>query len=166
MVDLRLFELQPGSVRRETATVHLEPMVLGGQRYEVSPEELPVELELQPGYGSLFMKLRFTATMRGPCMRCLEDAKLELRVDAEEYHDHAAAAGGDEELSSEYLHDMQLDVESWARDSLAEALPEKILCTPDCAGMCGLCGERLEPGVEHTHEAEPDNRWEKLRELL
>jgi uncharacterized protein len=167
MLDLRSFELEPGSVRHETATVHLDPMLLGGQSYEVHPEQLPVQIELQPGHGSLFMKLRFTATVHGPCMRCLEDAQLEVRAAAEEYHDHGAAARGDEELASEYLHDMQLDLESWARDTLAEALPEKILCSADCAGLCALCGERLQPGDDHAcAEPEPDTRWEKLRELL
>jgi uncharacterized protein len=167
MIDLRSFELEPGSVRRQSATVHLEPMMLAGQRYEVRPEQLPVQLELQPGHGSLFMKLRFDATVHGPCMRCLEDADLEISVRAKEYHDHAAAARGDEELSSEYLTDMQLDIEAWARDTLADWLPEKILCGPECAGLCALCGERLEPGVHHAcAEPAPDTRWEKLRELL
>jgi len=105
--------------------------------------------------------------VHGPCMRCLEDAQLEVRAAAEEYHDHGAAARGDEELASEYLHDMQLDLEAWARDTLAEALPEKILCSADCAGLCALCGERLQPGDDHAcAEPEPDTRWEKLRELL
>jgi uncharacterized protein len=167
MLDLRLFELQPGSVRRETATVHMEPMTLAGQRYEIQPEELPVELELQPGHGSMFIKLRFDATVQGPCMRCLDDAALRISATAEEYHDDSAAERGEEELASDYLHDMQLDLESWTRDTIAEAIPDKILCSPDCAGLCALCGERLAPGQEHAcAEPEPDTRWEKLRELL
>ena len=41
---------------------------------------------------------------------------------------------------------------SWARDAVALALPEKILCRPDCAGLCPECGKNLndEP---HEHEA-------------
>jgi|1186.fasta_scaffold29949_2 uncharacterized protein len=167
MLDLRSFELQPGSVRRETATVHLDPIILAGQAYDIRPQDLPVELELQPGHGSLFMKLRFEAAVRGPCMRCLEDAELHIRATAEEYQDEAAAARGEEELTSDYLDDMRLDIEAWARDTIADAIPEKILCSADCAGLCALCGQRLEPGEDHAcAEPEADSRWEKLKELL
>src|SRR5581483_11935148 len=55
----------------------------------------------------------------------------------------------------------------WGRDAVALALPDKILCRPDCAGLCGECGKNLndEP---HTHDdAEPDPRWAALAgELL
>ena len=45
------------------------------------------------------------------------------------------------------------------------ALPDKILCRPDCAGLCPVCG--LDLNVEpHVHdEAEPDSRWAALAEL-
>ena len=49
------------------------------------------------------------------------------------------------------------------------ALPDKILCRADCAGLCPICGKNLndEP---HEHEEETvDSRWsalESLREQL
>ena len=57
----------------------------------------------------------------------------------------------------------------WARDSFALAIPAKILCKEDCAGLCPVCAadlNDLDPaGPEHRHEAAPDPRWAKLREL-
>src|SRR2546426_826373 len=52
-----------------------------------------------------------------------------------------------------------------APDEVALALPDKILCRPECAGLCGECGKNLneEP---HTHEAEHgDPRWQALEAL-
>ena len=48
-----------------------------------------------------------------------------------------------------------LDVSAWARDAIALALPEKILCRPDCAGLCGVCGKNLndEPHEHEEHTA-------------
>ena len=43
----------------------------------------------------------------------------------------------------------ELDAERWARDALVFALPQKILCGPECAGLCPRCGVRLEQGGEH-----------------
>ena len=59
----------------------------------------------------------------------------------------------------------RLDVSGWARDAVALALPDKILCRPDCAGLCPECGKNLndEP---HTHEeTETDPRWAALEAL-
>jgi DUF177 domain-containing protein len=59
-----------------------------------------------------------------------------------------------------------LELRRWARDALALALPTKLLCRPDCAGLCPVCGADLnETGPDHTHEREPDPRWAKLSEL-
>jgi len=61
--------------------------------------------------------------------------------------------------------DDMLDLSAWARDAIALALPAKILCGPDCAGLCPVCGGNLneEP---HTHdELAGDPRWAVLDEL-
>jgi uncharacterized protein len=58
-----------------------------------------------------------------------------------------------------------LEVSVWARDAIALALPDKILCRDDCAGLCAVCGKSLndEP---HTHEEEHvDPRWAALEAL-
>ena len=47
------------------------------------------------------------------------------------------------------------------------ALPGKILCRTDCAGLCPQCGVRLDPDSEHDCAlAVPDPRWDALRKLL
>jgi uncharacterized protein len=167
VLDLRALRLEPGTVRRERVELHLDPFLLGGQSYTVEPADLEVQVEIQPSTQGLYLKLAFHAAVTGPCMRCLEPARVEVDVAAREYHEPAAAREGDEELTSEYLAGEELDVERWARDAIALELPEKILCSPDCAGICPHCGARLEAGVEHAcAEEQPDSRWEKLRELL
>ena len=72
---------------------------------------------------------------------------------------------GSDELRTPYLHDGSLDLAGWARDALALALPDKILCRAECAGLCPVCGKDLnrEP---HTHDEEmPDSRWAALEGL-
>jgi uncharacterized protein len=74
--------------------------------------------------------------------------------------------GEGEELESPYVQDGVLDLKAWARDALALTIPTQILCRPDCAGLCPVCGTDLnEAGPEHAHEQEPDPRWAKLSEL-
>jgi uncharacterized protein len=58
-----------------------------------------------------------------------------------------------------------LDLAAWARDAYALALPAQVVCREDCAGLCPKCGVNLNEDPGHAHEAEPDPRWAKLREL-
>ncbi len=165
-MDLSVLRLASGDVRRERPRIHLEPLLLGGQSYAVSPEEIETRLDLQASSGGLYLKLAFAARIDGACFRCLEPATVELDVRGSEYHD-AAADPGDHELRSEYVDGDQLDVEHWVHDSLVFALPDKILCREDCGGLCPHCGIRLEPGADHRcGVVEVDTRWAKLRDLL
>jgi len=101
--------------------------------------------------------------LHGPCFRCLADTALELPIHAREYQ--ATNPGDDEELRSPYVDDDRLDLSSWARDAVALALPDKILCRPDCAGLCPVCGRDLNAEPHSHEEAGSDPRWAALEAL-
>jgi uncharacterized protein len=161
--DLARLRLQSGEGRRLDLQVRLPELSFGGEPYAVEPADVPLVLDVSrttaQGYA---LRLRFEARLSGPCMRCLDAADPVFAVDAREVE----LPGQGEELESPYVHDQVLDVEAWARDALALALPAQIVCTEDCAGLCSVCGENLnDAGPEHHHEPAPDARWAKLREL-
>ena len=159
--DLSRLGLTSGEGRRLDLHAHVEPFDYGGQRYAVEPELVPVRVDVSRTTGNGWaLRLRFTATLTGPCMRCLEDATPEFSVDAYEVDQ----PGGGDELSSPYLDD-ELDLQAWSRDALALALPSQLTCKPDCLGLCPRCGANLNADPEHAHEAEPDPRWAKLSEI-
>ncbi len=161
--DLAGLRLAPGEGRRLELVVGIEPLQMGGERYTVEPAQIPVSLEVSrmAGHGYA-LRLRFTASLRGPCMRCLKEAHPSTEVDAREVD----RPGGGEELSSPYIADEMLDLAGWARDAFVLATPVQVLCREDCAGLCPECAADLnEAGPEHSHEREPDPRWAKLREL-
>jgi DUF177 domain-containing protein len=162
-VDLAGLGLSGGEGRRLALAVTIEPLTLGGQRYEVSWAQTPVTLDISRMTGGGYaLRLRFSATLTGPCMRCLKDASPTLEVDVREVD----RPGAGEELDSPYVNDEVLDVAAWAHDALALATPAKVLCRPECAGLCPVCAADLnEAGSEHRHDAPPDPRWAKLREL-
>lgn len=161
--DLAALRLNAGEGRSLQLELAIAPFELGGQRYAVTPAALPVRLDVsRTTHSGWALRLRFEVALEGPCMRCLEPAAPHFAVDAREVDQ----PGAGEELESPYVVDEQLDLAAWARDALALALPAQLLCSADCAGLCPTCGERLaEAGVEHRHEAAPDPRWAKLREL-
>jgi len=161
--DLARLSITSGEARRLELDVALDGFDFGGQRYAVEPSRVPITLDATRMVGGGWsLRLRFSAHVDGPCMRCLAGAKPVIEVDAREVDQ----PGEGEELDSPYLEKGVLDLHAWARDALALALPAQILCRPDCAGLCPVCGEDLNTaGPDHHHESEPDPRWAKLREL-
>jgi uncharacterized protein len=124
---------------------------------------VPAELAITKASTGTVLELRFKARLHGPCFRCLEDAVLDLPLDAREYQ--ATSPGEADELRTPYVVSDKLDLGAWSRDTVALALPDKILCRPDCAGLCPVCGKNLN-GEPHTHEEEQaDSRWSALEQL-
>jgi len=163
VLDLRRLYLRPGEIRREQVDVELEAFLLGGQRYDVVPALVPVELEITRASGATVFDLRLRAHVAGPCMRCLAFAEVDLDVSAREYHDPDAPPG--DELRSDYVVDEQLLVGTWARDAIALEIPDQILCRADCAGLCPVCGKDLNAEPHEHVEVATDPRWSALEGL-
>lgn len=167
--DLGGLHLTAGEGRRLELNVAVEPLLLGGESYAVNPALVPVILEISRTTGDGYaLRLHFEAVLAGPCMRCLEAASPSFTIDAREVSQPRREAEGSvaDELVSPYVKGGVVDLGSWAREALALAVPATLLCRPDCAGLCPVCGADLNlAGPEHVHEREPDPRWSKLSEL-
>jgi DUF177 domain-containing protein len=161
--NLRSARLRPGEEYRDEIELELTPLEYGGERYLPVPDTVPAELVIARASTGTVFELRFRGRLFGPCYRCLGDAIVDLPIDAREYQ--ATNPEGSDELRTPYVTDDTLDLHAWARDAIALALPDQILCREDCAGLCPTCGKdlNLEP---HEHEEElTDPRWAALAEL-
>ncbi len=164
VVDLSRLSLTHGEGRRLDLGVRLDPVELGGQTYIASPETVGARLDVSRPSGGYAFRLRFPLRIEGPCVRCLEDAAVETEVDAREVD---KADTDDEELRSPYVTNDELDLGRWAHDAVVLATPTRVLCRPDCAGLCPVCGESLNDADSsaHRHDTGLDPRLQKLREL-
>jgi uncharacterized protein len=78
----------------------------------------------------------------------------------------ATNPGDSDELRTPYLQkENRIDLSAWARDAVALALPEQILCREDCAGLCAVCGEDLNENPHEHAEERSDPRWAALEAL-
>lgn len=164
IIDLARLSLTHGQGVRLDLSVPLEALELGGQTYAPEGRSARARIDVsRPSNGYAF-RLRFPLRVEGPCMRCLEDAAVKTEVDAREVDQSNTE---DEELRSPYVVDDELELGRWAHDAAILALPTQILCRPDCAGLCPVCGESLNDAdpENHEHDEGADPRWSKLREL-
>ena len=160
--DLRTLRIRSGDQAHERVEIELEPLLLGGQAYEPRPSPAPAELAVTRASSGTVLELAFDVSLEGPCFRCLTDAELPVSVRLREYE--ATKPESDEERTK-YLADDRLDLSAWAHDAIVLALPDKILCRPDCAGLCPVCGKDLNAEPHEHADERPDPRWAKLSEL-
>ena len=69
-------------------------------------------------------------------------------------------------MTTPYLSGDLLDTDRWGQDTLVLAMPLKVLCREDCAGLCPQCGTDLNVEACACAAREPDERWAKLQDLL
>jgi DUF177 domain-containing protein len=164
IIDLSRLSLAHGDGKRLEMPVELDPFELGGQTYVADPGSPTVRLEASRPSGGFAFRIAFPVHLKGPCMRCLEPAALELEVEAREVDQSET---GDDELRSPYVSDDELDIGRWAHDATLLALPTRFLCRSDCAGLCPVCGESLNNAdpADHEHDTGGDPRWAALRDL-
>lgn len=166
-LDLRTLDVAPGAAERRTVRVPAVELRLGGEDYTTTPASPEVDLEVSRSLSGLHMRLRTQVVLEGPCWRCVEPARVRLAIDTTEF----AAEGRDddapfdEDLDSAYLEGTILDVETWARDSIAEAVPATIVCREDCAGLCPTCGVNRNTTSCDCVVDTTDPRWDALRDL-
>jgi uncharacterized protein len=161
--DLGGLHLTSGGGRRLKLFVAIDEFVLGGERYRVKPDLAEVAIDVSRTTANGFaLRLSLEASLVGPCMRCLEPAAPVVVVESRE----VSQPGEGEDLDSPYLEKGILDVRGWARDALALTMPTQLLCSPDCQGLCPVCGVNLNrAGARHHHERGRDPRWAKLSEI-
>lgn len=141
-----------------------DPPVLGGEALQLSEPRTRARVDVSRTTAGYALRLRLETEVEGTCWRCLGEARQTLHVDAREVEQRSV---NDPELLSPYVEEGVLDLGAWARDAITLSMPERMLCREDCAGLCEVCGVNLnEVGPEgHSHEAEPDPRFAKLRDL-
>lgn len=165
--DLASLSLQMGDSRSFDLDLCLSPLRLAAEDYRFEPDTVKARLEVTAAGNGYAVNLGFSCRLAGICWRCLEPAHLELDVSASDFFETALSPVGEwgeaEEASLWYSEDGVINLSEWARDAVAELLPPKILCTPDCRGLCAQCGANL--NRDHCDCQPPvDSRWEKLKE--
>ena len=165
--SLRQVKLRPGEEHRESLEIELPAFEFGGQRYIPVPEKVPAAFVDQPREHRDGVQHRVRRrACTGRATAASATPSLDLSLHAREYQaEQPPDEPDDDQLATPYLENGNLDLSAWARDAVALALPDKILCRPDCAGLCPQCGKNLndEP---HEHElSAADSRWAALEAL-
>lgn len=116
---------------------------------------------------------RVTARAQAECDRCLKlvelpiDSHFKLEyVTPEDYRAQQAVELTEEDLDLSVFDGEAIDIDELVTEELLLAVPDHVLCSEGCKGMCAVCGvnkNSLECGCEAT---EIDPRWAELKKLV
>jgi uncharacterized protein len=115
---------------------------------------------------------RVTARAEVECDRCLKsvdlpiDSRFKLEyVTADEYRAQQAVELTEKDLDLTVFDGEAIDIDELVKEELLLAVPDHVLCSESCKGMCPVCGVDRN-SVHCTCETnEIDPRWAGLKEL-
>ncbi len=139
-----------------------QPVLLSG----VSFGEVAVSGCIKDIAGYMSLELDISTSYKGECARCLTPVSGDLSFPFVRtvVRKGTLQSEEEEEYSDEYviLKDKKICVDSQIIDSIEFEFPDKLLCSPDCKGLCHKCGARLSEGDCGCSKKEHDHRWDAL----
>ncbi|MDR1409860.1 MAG: DUF177 domain-containing protein, partial [Oscillospiraceae bacterium] len=105
------------------------------------PEPVQVHGEVRNRSGVVTLQASFSTHLCFDCDRCAEFSTCEYSGTV--FQTLVRELNGDESDEFTLLPDAQLDLTEAVREELYLQLPSKLLCTPDCRGLCLGCGANL-----------------------
>jgi uncharacterized protein len=161
-LDVRDLLGQPGTARQVHVRGTLEDL---GTELAGVPADRPLEADLllESIVEGILVSGRVRATMQLRCARCLKDFEAPLEVEVSELFVTAPDPDGDQ-----YPLDPEgsLEPEQMVRDTVGIELPFSPLHSPDCLGLCPVCGGDRNLGECLGDHPQTDTRWAGLDAVL
>ena len=131
-------------------------------------EKSPVQLTMSNlGVGKALVEGTAQITLMMECDRCLDPVpvKLELAFSREIASPDIADQAQLEE-NENILEGGQLNIETLMNNEILMNLPDKVLCKPDCKGICKQCGQNLNEGECGCDDFVPDPRMAAIKDIF
>ena len=151
-----------------TYELHAEPQDLGVQDHFRSGVGIHVDIEKMRGQLLLDAAID-CGEGHFRCDRCVEDFSRKIKARYRKVfviRDEDAAGINVDEVEILTTDTNIIDLTHDVRDAILLAIPLKLLCREDCAGLCPRCGQNLNLGRCDCPPAPHDERWEPLGKLL
>ena len=162
-LELRDIIHSPGATLQFSERVDLSDLCYG-TCYPVS-EPVSAEGTVRNTADVLMMKGKITTRLHGVCDRCAADftRDVEIPIDVVLVEELS-----NEDSEDEWVFPLEADtadLEEIVRTVFVLNLDSKLLCSPECKGICCRCGKNLNDGPCGCQK-ELDPRFAALRQLL
>lgn len=164
LIDVSGLIGKPGAARKLTESGQVQDLKSGLGRVDVA-DSVQVDLTLTSTEGAIAVTGRVQGRLQLSCSRCLVEFGQDFALGLKEmfYLEPAAAEGND---GYDVGEDQTVNLEPMLRDAIVLNIPIKPVHSPECKGLCTICGADLNIS-DHSHDEEPvDVRWTVLQDLV
>ena len=111
--------------------------------------------------GVVFIELTAEYTISAPCDRCAAD--IERKESLPLTYVVVQETEGEDTEDFVVAEDQKVDLDPLVRDDIVIRYPSKLLCSPDCKGLCPNCGKNLNEGDCDCAKEQTDPRLDALK---
>ena len=163
LLDLKPILVTPGASLPFETHENLSDLVFGSCKPASKPVLAYGKVSITAGVLELTGDL--TTSLHGVCDRCAEPIQKPMSLSLHKIL--VEDLQNREDADDEYVlvQDSALDLSDLLREELLLFFPTKMLCKPDCKGLCCKCGKNLNDGPCDCQK-DVDPRLEALLQLL
>ena len=156
------------SIKQITAPLELEHFSLDGVDYEFAKKNA-VECTITVlGDRKVLLESQTSLSLLIPCSRCLEEVEIPFNIEVSKELDfNESDSDRIEELDEQnYIDGYNLDVDLLIFDEILLGFPLKVLCKPDCEGICKTCGKNLNKESCDCEQSVGDPRMLAIQDIF
>ncbi|MGA7159937.1 MAG: DUF177 domain-containing protein [Bacteroidota bacterium] len=164
--------------------INISNLSQGTHEYELSKSAVEIGLQehfvgdiaakvtLEKSTSQILLRARITSNAVFACDRCLDEFKKEISPAFQMVYVWDAqdqSIERDEDVRTLTVDTNIIDISDTVRDVVLLAIPLKLLCREECAGLCPRCGKNLNHtanGRCDCARGDVDSRWNKLAGLV
>lgn len=162
-----VFSSEEKVVKREIP-LDIDTFYYNGEEYSIVSKE-PISLvcsnisvgkALVEGNGKFVFKLQ--------CDRCLTEVlyEMDLQFSYEVFSPDSIDENTEDDDEQNFMEGYELNVENLVNNEILMSWPMKVLCKPQCKGICTVCGKDLNTGECGCDTFVPDPRWAALKDIF
>lgn len=167
-VNLTDVLINEGKVISRQVDAEFAQISIGGENFRVV-DKSPIQLtftNIGKGRARIDGTGEFVFAMN--CDRCLKPVKekLVLTFGREVFAPDQIDETSDEHDDQRFMDGYQLNVEDLLENEIVINWPMKVLCKPDCKGICRQCGKDLNTGTCGCDTFVPDPRMAVIKDIF
>lgn len=149
---------RPGSTKDIDVVVASDDFEFNDSRIDDQPVQ--VRLHLEALSDGIAVSGVATAHWHGECKRCLAPVYESADIEIDEMYQVTVTDPDAFPIDAD-----QLMLLPMVRENILIAVPQFLLCSPDCKGLCPQCGADLNVGQCSCEAPVTDDRWAALEDL-
>ncbi len=167
LIDLSDVFTSEGKERRESLSFAPESFLYMGNRYKIHDKSPAHMVFSNIGKGKAMIKGGMELVMDIPCDRCLKivEVPFDIRFEQEVFAPDLAGEIGDGDRQW-FMQGSVFDAEAFLDNEILINMPVKVLCRPDCKGICKKCGHDLNEGECGCDMFVPDPRMAAIKDIF